>query len=75
MEAVGFIYPIYDQLKMLNDCAVSVASPSRMQLIAKSKLKNDRVDARVLGELLRTNYLPHMVDEQTRSCLQWQGEG
>jgi len=68
VEAVGFIYPIYDQLKMLNDCTVSIASPSRMQLIAKSKLKNDRVDARVLGELLRTNYLPvsHMIDEQTR---------
>ena len=24
----------------------------------KSKLKNDRVDAKALGELLRTNYLP-----------------
>jgi hypothetical protein len=50
MEAVGFVYPIYDKLKMLNDCTVSVASPSR--LIAKSKLKNDRIDAIALGELL-----------------------
>ena len=55
VEAVGFVYPIYDKLKMLNDCTISVASPSR--LIAKSKLKNDRVDAIALGELLRTNYL------------------
>ena len=48
MEAVGFfVYPIYDKL---NDCTVSVASPYR--LIAKSKLKNDRVDAIALGELL-----------------------
>jgi transposase len=41
---------------------------SRLQLIAKSKLKNDRVDAIALGELLRTNYLPvsHMIDEQAR---------
>jgi hypothetical protein len=44
VEAVGFVYPIYDKL---NDCTVSVASPSR--LIAKSKLKNDRVDAIALG--------------------------
>jgi transposase len=65
VEAVGFVYPIYDKL---NDCTVSVASPSRLQLIAKSKLKNDRVDAIALGELLRTNYLPvsHMIDEQAR---------
>ena len=68
-EAVGFVYPIYDKLKMLNDCTVFVASPSR--LIAKSKLKNDRVDAIALGELLRSNYLPHMIDEQARSCLPW----
>ena len=68
IEAVGFVYPIYDKLKMLNDCTVSVASPSRLQLIAKSKLKNDRVDAIALSELLRTNYLPvsHMIDEQAR---------
>ena len=46
VEAVGFVYPIYDKL---NDCTVSVASPSRLQLIAKSKLKNDRVDAIALG--------------------------
>jgi hypothetical protein len=44
VEAVGFVYPIYDKL---NDCTVSVASPSR--LIAKSKLKNDRVDAIALS--------------------------
>jgi len=49
---------------MLNDCTVSVAYPSR--LITKSKLKNDRVDAIALDKLLRTNYLPHMIDEQAR---------
>jgi hypothetical protein len=73
MEAVGFVYPIYDKLKMLNDCTVSVASPSR--LIAKSKLKNDRIDAIALGELLRINYLPHIIDEQARSRLPWRGQG
>jgi hypothetical protein len=43
VEAVGFVYPIYDKL---NDCTVSVASPFR--LIAKSKPKNDRVDELLL---------------------------
>lgn len=39
-----------------------------MKLIAKSKLKHDRADARILGELLRTNYLPasYMPDLETR---------
>jgi len=64
MEAVGFVYLIYDKLKMLIDCTVSFASPSR--LIAKSKLKNDRIDAIALGELLRNNYLPRMIEEQAR---------
>ena len=58
---VFFVYPIYDKLKMLNDCTVSVASPSRLQLIAKSKLKNDRVDAIALGELL--------IKDQLLTCI------
>ena len=45
IESVGFIYPIYDELKKGKDCTVSVAAPSRLQLIARSKLKSDRVDA------------------------------
>ena len=56
---------------MLNDCTVSVASPSR--LIAK--LKNRVVDAIALGELLIKDQLPHMIDEQARSCLPWRGQG
>jgi transposase len=68
IESVGFIYPIYDRLLKLRNCDVSVANPSNVNLIAKSKLKHDRADAKVLGELLRTNYLPlsYLPDEKTR---------
>ena len=51
---------LYDELKILNDCTVSVASPSK--LIVKSKLKNDRVDAIALGELSIKDQLPASYD-------------
>ena len=68
VDSVGFIYPIYDRLSKLPSCHVSVANPSSVGLIAKSRLKHDKADARVLGELLRTNFLPtsYMPDEETR---------
>ena len=71
IESVGFIQPIYERLSSIQDCTVSVANPSRLRLISQSGTKNDRNDARVLGDLLRTNYLPlaHMRDEETREKL------
>jgi len=55
----------------MEDCRVSVANQSRLRLISESGTKDDRNDARVLGDLLRTNYLPmaHMSDEETREKL------
>ena len=71
IEAVGFIHPIHERLTALPNCKVTVANPNRLQLISKSGTKNDRADARVLGNLLRTNYLPvaHMRDRETREKL------
>lgn len=37
---------------------VSIANPYKTRLIAESKLKNDRVDAKALAELLKVDYLP-----------------
>ncbi len=67
IESVGFIYPVYDAL-VKTGCDVAVANPNNVQLIARTKIKHDRVDSIVLGELLRTNFFPrsHMVDEETR---------
>ena len=68
MESVGFVYPIYDKLSSLQDCIVTVANVNRLQLISRSSTKHDSADARILGDLLRTNYLPvaHMRDQETR---------
>jgi len=67
MESVGFIYPIYDALVNVC-CDVAVANPNNIQLIARTRIKHDKVDARVLGELLRTNFFPrsHIPDAETR---------
>jgi transposase len=68
IESLGFVYPVYDRLSKLPSCRVSVADPNNVRLIAKNRLKHDRADARALGELLRTNFLPlsYMADEETR---------
>jgi len=65
---VGFVYPVYDRLSRLPSCHVSVADSNNVRLIARSRLKHDRADARALGELLRTNFLPtsYISDEETR---------
>src|SRR5438105_14307626 len=69
--SVGFIHPIYEKLSSIRGCTVSVANPNKLRLISESSTKNDSNDARVLGDLLRTNYLPlaHMRDEETREKL------
>lgn len=55
LEATGNYYTIYDTLDEFLD--VSVANPSKTKLIADAKLKTDRVDAKQLAHLLRTNFL------------------
>lgn len=37
---------------------VKLANPSKVKLIAESQIKTDKVDATVLAQLLRTNFLP-----------------
>lgn len=71
IEAMGFVYPVYDRLSSVRACSVTVANPNRLKLISGSSTKNDRNDARALGDLLRTNYLPvaHMRDLETREKL------
>src|ERR1700730_16805322 len=66
IESVGFIHPIYEKLSSIQGCTVSVANPSRLRLISQSGTKNDRNDAKVLGDLLRTNYLPMAHMRATR---------
>jgi len=60
---------IYDLLVDLG-AEVTVVNPAKVKLIAESRRKTDKIDARVLCELLRLDGLPHPVhvpDKQTRS--------
>jgi transposase len=60
---------IYDLLVDLG-AEVTVVNPAKVKLIAESRRKTDKIDARILCELLRLDGLPHPVhvpDKQTRS--------
>jgi len=57
MESCSYFYPLYNQLER-EGFQVSVAHPLKVKLIAESRNKNDRVDANILAQLLRMNYLP-----------------
>lgn len=50
--------------------SVQLANSGKVRLIAESRLKNDRIDARILADLLRVGYLPtvYIPDDQV---LQW----
>jgi transposase len=37
---------------------VRLANPSKVRIIAESQIKTDKIDAQVLAQLLRTNFLP-----------------
>jgi len=49
--------PFHENLKSLRYKAV-LLSPLQTKAIAAARVKNDKVDSRVLANLLRTNYLP-----------------
>jgi len=49
--------PFYENLESLG-CKVSLSNPLQTKAIASARIKNDKVDSRVLADLLRTNLLP-----------------
>lgn len=51
---------VYETLKE-RGAEVTVVNPTRVKLIAESRRKTDKVDAKILGELLRLDGLPHPV--------------
>jgi len=67
MESCSYFYPLYNQLER-GGFQVCVAHPLKVKLIAESRNKNDRVDANILAQLLRMNYLPtsYIPPEPTR---------
>lgn len=49
--------PFYENLESLG-CDVSLSNPLQTKAIASARIKNDKVDSKVLADLLRTNLLP-----------------
>jgi len=49
--------PFYENLESLG-CSVVLSNPLQTKAIASARIKNDKVDSRVLADLLRTNLLP-----------------
>ena len=68
MEASPSITTIYRKL-VREGYDVLVSHPTKTRLIAESRIKTDRVDARALAELLRLDALPasYMPDESLAS--------
>jgi transposase len=68
MEASSSITSVYRRLTR-EGYDVLVSHPTKTRLIAESRIKTDRVDARVLAELLRLDALPasYMPDESLAS--------
>jgi len=67
MEATGFTGWVYDFLKT-QPVDLKVAKPQMLKAIAASKKKNDKIDARMIADLLRCDLLPecYMSSEQIR---------
>ena len=49
--------PFYEKLEGLG-CKVMLSNPLQTKAIASARIKNDKVDSRILADLLRTNLLP-----------------
>lgn len=57
MEAIGFSYPPYDFLEK-KGYTVKIAHPLKTRAIAEAKIKTDKIDARILAHLLRSDFVP-----------------
>ena len=67
LEATRNWYWMYDFLEdMVQD--IKLAHPPKTKLIAEARIKTDKLDSRILADLLRTNYLPtcYVPDQETR---------
>lgn len=49
--------PFYENLESIG-CKVVLSNPLQTKAIASARIKNDKVDSKVLADLLRTNLLP-----------------
>ena len=57
IEACSVWQPVFEEIEE-QGFDVHLAHPSKVKLIAEARVKTDRIDAKVLADLLRTNMLP-----------------
>lgn len=72
LEATTNTWPVVEILRPLVSQVV-VGNPLKIKAIAEAKVKTDKVDAEVLAQLLRCDYLPAVwqPDDQTRQMRAW----
>lgn len=57
LEATTNTWPVVELLRPFVQC-ITVSNPMKTRAIAEAKVKTDKVDALILANLLRLNYLP-----------------
>jgi len=67
IEATGVSYAVLEAIEPYCE-SVTVSNPVRTRLIAEQSVKTDKIDAKVLAQLLRTNFLPtvHVLPRDIR---------
>src|SRR3990167_7002327 len=61
---------VYDALS--KTCKVKVAHPAKVKAIASARIKTDKIDARILAQLLRADLIPESFvpcEAQSLACL------
>lgn len=54
----GMVYDLFESLDQVHD--VVLAHPPKVKAIASAKIKTDKIDARILAQLLRVNMIPEV---------------
>ncbi|MFN4227737.1 MAG: transposase [Candidatus Ratteibacteria bacterium] len=57
IEASRNWYWVYDLVEEIAE-EVKLAHPPKTRLIAEARIKTDKIDSKILADLLRTDYLP-----------------
>jgi len=68
IEATSNYYWMFETLDRMH-MDVKLSHPLKTKMIADAKIKSDKIDADVLSDLLRTNFLPtsYIPDQKTRA--------
>src|SRR3989304_8591031 len=75
LESTGNLWTrIYDELHSEPSLKVTLTNPYKTRIIAEAKIKNDRMDARVLADLVRADlvaesYVPDPEIREERALL------